>query len=216
MKLSTKKILDECINNFPLLEQCKQEIIKAFDILVECFKNNGKLLVCGNGGSCADAGHIVGELMNKFGKKRALLENEIKKIKESSLSENDKNFLLCHLQKSFPAISLCVHTSLITAISNDEDAEMIYAQQVYGYGKEGDVLLAISTSGNSKNILRALMTAKVFNIKTIGLTGKNGGKMKEHNCDVLICVPEEITYKIQQLHLPVYHCLCGMIEEELS
>jgi D-sedoheptulose 7-phosphate isomerase len=215
MKPSAKQYLDECLTSYPALEPCQDDIVRAFEILVACFKKNGKALACGNGGSAADADHIVGEMMNKFALKRELTRADTAKIKNSVIHLNDKQFLLRHLQRQLPAISLSAHSPLVTAIANDEDAEMIFAQQVFGYGKEGDVLIALSTSGNSKNIIRAVSVAKIFGLKIICLTGKNGGRMKDLGCDVLLCVPEDVTYKIQQLHQPVYHCLCGMVEAEI-
>jgi D-sedoheptulose 7-phosphate isomerase len=215
MKPSAKQYLDECLTSYPALEKCQDDIVHAFEILLACFKNDGKALACGNGGSAADADHIVGEMMNKFALKRALTRADSAKIKNSAIRLNEKQFLFRHLQRQLPAISLSAHSPLVTAIANDEDAEMIFAQQVFGYGREGDVLIALSTSGNSKNIIRAINVAKIFGLKIICLTGKSGGAMKALGCDVLILVPEDVTYKIQQLHQPVYHCLCAMVEAEM-
>lgn len=215
MKPSAKQYLDECLTSYPALEPCQNDIVRAFEMLVACFKKNGKALACGNGGSAADADHIVGEMMNKFALKRGLSQADSAKIKNSAIPLNDKQFLLSHLQRPLPAISLSAHSPLVTAIANDEDAEMIFAQQVFGYGREGDVLIALSTSGNSKNIIRAVNVAKIFGLKIICLTGKSGGRMKDLGCDVLLCVPEDVTYKIQQLHQPIYHCLCAMVEAEM-
>jgi D-sedoheptulose 7-phosphate isomerase len=215
MNPSAKQYLDECLTSYPALEPCQNDIVRAFEILVACFAGGGKALACGNGGSAADADHIVGEMMNKFALKRSLTQEDSEKIKKSAIPLNDKQFLLSHLQRQLPAISLSAHSPLVTAIANDEDAEMIFAQQVFGYGTPGDVLIALSTSGNSKNVVRAITVAKLFGLKVICLTGKNGGKAKDLGCDALVRVPEEITYKIQQLHQPVYHCLCAMVEAEL-
>jgi D-sedoheptulose 7-phosphate isomerase len=215
MKPSTQRYLDECMASYPALLSCKKDIVRAFEILVACYAKGGTVLVCGNGGSAADADHIVGELMNKFAIKRSLTPLETDAIKSSAVPEADREFLLLHLQRQLPAISLSAHSPLVTAISNDEDAAMIFAQQVFGYGKKGDVLLALSTSGNSRNVIVALNVATIFGIKTICLTGKTGGRMSNRGCDVCIRVPEEVTYKIQQLHQPVYHCLCAMVEAEM-
>ncbi len=215
MKPHAKLYLDECLLAYPALEACQSDIIAAFEILIACFSQDHKVLVCGNGGSAADADHIVGELMNKFSIKRQLTKEDSEKIKQCGIPLNEKQFLLVHLQRQLPAISLSAHSPLITAIANDEDAEMIFAQQVFGYGREGDVLLVLSTSGNSKNVLRAVTVAAIFGLKTVCFTGKDGGRLRELGCNVLIRVPEELTYKVQQLHQPVYHCLCGMVEAEL-
>jgi D-sedoheptulose 7-phosphate isomerase len=215
MKPSAKAYLDECLTSYPVLEQCRIDIVCAFEILVACFAGGGKVLACGNGGSAADADHIVGELMNKFALKRMLTQEDTQRIEESRVPLGDKQFFLSHLQRQLPAISLSAHSPLVTAIANDEDPEMIFGQQVFGYGRNGDVLIALSTSGNSKNIIRAIGVANIFGLKTICLTGKSGGKMRDLGCAVCICVPEDITYKIQQLHQPVYHCLCAMVETEI-
>jgi D-sedoheptulose 7-phosphate isomerase len=207
--------LNDCLMSYPVLEVCQDDMVRAFNMLVACFTNGGKVLACGNGGSAADADHIVGEMMNKFVLKRRLTESDLEKVRNSSLSLSDKQFLVSHLQRQLPAISLSAHSPLVTAIANDEDAEMIFAQQVFGYGKSGDVLIALSTSGNSRNVIRALSVATMFGLATICFTGKNGGAIAAMGCDALICVPEDVTYKIQQLHQPVYHCLCGMIEAEI-
>ncbi len=215
MKPSAKAYFDDCILSFPVLLDCKSDIEKAFDILVSCYRADGKVLTCGNGGSAADADHIVGELMNKFALKRPLREQDKRAVSSSGVSLEEKEFLYSHLQRQLPAISLSAHSPLVTAIANDEDALMIFGQQVFGYGRPGDVLMALSTSGNSKNVIIALHIAKIFGLRTICLTGKDGGAMKSLSSDVCICVPETITYKIQQLHQPVYHCLCAMVETEL-
>jgi D-sedoheptulose 7-phosphate isomerase len=215
MKPSATAYLDDCIGSFPVLASCKKDIENAFGIIVACFLNGGKVLTCGNGGSAADADHIVGELMNKFALKRPLTAQDKQAVSSSDISRGEKDFLLCHLQRQLPAISLSAHSPLVTAIANDEDALMIFGQQVFGYGKPGDVLIALSTSGNSKNVVVAVQVAKIFGLRTICFTGKSGGALKNLGTDVCICVPEEITYKIQQLHQPVYHCLCAMVEAEL-
>jgi D-sedoheptulose 7-phosphate isomerase len=202
--------LQQLIQRYPLLDQVKKEIAAAFNILAECFQGCGKLLIAGNGGSAADAEHIAGELMKNFVKKRKLPErfiSEIKKI-DSRIAE----YLISRLQPGLPVIALSCHTTLNTACINDIDGNIAFAQQVYGYGKEGDVLLCISTSGNSKNVLYAAAAAKAKNLKVIALTGESGGKVKTF-ADVSILVPETETWKIQELHLPVYHCLCLMLED---
>jgi D-sedoheptulose 7-phosphate isomerase len=166
------------------------------------FASGGKLLVCGNGGSAADADHIVGELMKGFYKKRSLPAEEASKLGEYAR----------YLQGALPAIALTQHAALSTAFLNDVNPEMGFAQQVYGYGRDGDVLLGISTSGNSKNVCNAVRVAMNLGIKTIGLTGRKGGRLSEIS-DVCIGVPADITADIQELHLPIYHTLCAMLEE---
>jgi D-sedoheptulose 7-phosphate isomerase len=215
MKPSARQYFDECMTSYPALASCSNDMVAAYEILTGCFRVGGMVRACGNGGSAADADHIVGELMNKFAMKRPLAAGEADAVRSSGISDADKTFLLSHLQRQLPAISLSAHSPLVTAIANDEHSDMIFAQQVFGYGKKGDVLLALSTSGNSGNIICALNVAKIFGIKTICLTGKSGGRMKALGCDACLCVPEEITYKIQQLHQPVYHCLCAMVEAEM-
>jgi D-sedoheptulose 7-phosphate isomerase len=191
------------------LASLENEIGAAFDILVKSYENGGKLLIAGNGGSASDAEHIAGELMKTFEKKRNLPDSfiiEIKKV-NSEIAE----FLIPRMQPGLPTIALSGHASLNTACINDIDGNITFAQQVYGYGKETDVLLAISTSGNSKNILYAVAVAKAKKLKIIALSGGSGGALK-NLADVSIVVPETETFKIQELHLPVYHCLCQMLE----
>ncbi|MCL2719892.1 MAG: SIS domain-containing protein [Treponema sp.] len=201
--------LQQLIDRYPSLSPIIMDINSAFEIIKDSYKNNGKLLIAGNGGSASDAEHITGELMKSFIKKRNLPDSFITNIKNVDSEISD--YLLSRLQPGLPAIALCGHSSLNTACINDIDGNITFAQQVYGYGKEGDVFFGISTSGNSKNILYAAAVAKAKKLKVIGLTGENGGKLKQFS-DVCICVPETETYKIQELHLPVYHTLCMMIE----
>lgn len=198
------------IKSYPDLEVCRQDLNTAFEILKTSYTQNGKTLICGNGGSASDSEHIVGELMKGFISKRPLSENVRQKFREFFPEEGD--YLADHLQGALPAISLVSHSALITAFSNDVSAETVFAQQVYGYGRPEDVLLAISTSGNSANVVRAVQVAKVMGLKTIGLTGRKGGKLAGL-CDVNIIVPRELTHEIQELHLPVYHALCISLEE---
>jgi phosphoheptose isomerase len=203
-------MIDSLIKNYPVLGICKKDINSAFGLLKSVLENKGLILTCGNGGSAADAEHVVGELMKSFNLKRPLPQN-LKHDFMLDFGEEGK-YLAENLQSALSAISLVSQTSLTTAIGNDDSAELIFAQQVIGYGKPGDILLAISTSGNSQNILNAVYTAKVLGLKVIGLTGRTGGKMKNH-CDVTICVPSEETPRIQELHMPVYHTLCAMLEK---
>lgn len=203
--------LDELVERYPCLEACKEDICKAFETISDSFKVKGKLLVAGNGGSAADSEHIVGELMKGFVKPRQLDDNIKSKLVDVD-TEMGK-VLGDKLQGAMPAIALVDHVALSTAYLNDMDPLLGFAQQLYGYGNDEDVFLAISTSGNSQNILYACTVAKAKGLKIVGLTGKDGGKLKDM-CDVVIVVPESETFKIQELHLPVYHCLCLMLEEE--
>lgn len=202
--------LDELLTRYPVLISVKDDIKEAYEILENCYKNGGKLLIAGNGGSCADAEHIVGELMKGFVKPRAVSAEFGEKLSKADPVRGRE--LADKLQGGLPAIALTGHPGLSTAYLNDVDGNLIYAQQTYGYGKEGDVLLGISTSGNSKNIMYAMTAAKAIGMKTIGLTGKDGGELKQ-TAEVSIVVPEKETFKIQELHLPVYHALCLMLEE---
>jgi D-sedoheptulose 7-phosphate isomerase len=201
--------LQQLINRYPTLESVKNNINAAFDIIANSYANGGKLLIAGNGGSASDAEHIAGELMKTFAKKRKLPEAFITEI--NAIDSEIAQYIVPRLQPGLPAIALSGHASLNTACINDIDGNITFAQQVYGYGKEGDVLLGISTSGNSKNVLYAAGVAKVKKLKIIALSGGSGGSLKKF-ADISIIVPETETYKIQELHLPVYHCLCQMLE----
>ena len=212
MKQSTEQIIIELIERYPTLNCCGESIRQAAEAMIECFQNSGKLLACGNGGSAADCEHIVGELMKAFRLKRELEPEKCKLIHAMFPGEADK--LVPNLQRAVPAISLASQTALMTAFGNDVSSEMLFAQQVLSYGVHGDLLLAISTSGNSANVLHAARIAHVQGVKVIGLTNTTGGKLKALS-DIVICVPESETYKVQELHLPVYHCLCACVENEL-
>lgn len=205
-------ILEELVARYPRLAQAECDIRKAVACLIDCFRNGGKLLLCGNGGSSADSEHITGELMKGFEKGRDLDKNFKEQLIKSS-AERGK-YLAEKLQNGLPAISLSAQTSVITAIANDIDPDLIFAQQVAGYGKPGDVLMALSSSGNSQNILDATITARAKGMKIIGLTGETGGKLRDL-CDILINVPGKRTLYIQELHLPVYHAICRMVEETM-
>jgi D-sedoheptulose 7-phosphate isomerase len=202
--------LQQLTERYPQLATLKDEIGTAFEIIVQSFASGRKLLIAGNGGSAADAEHITGELMKSFIKKRNLPDSFILDLEkaDSEISQ----YLIPRLEPCLPTIALTGHNSLATACINDIDGNITFAQQVYGYGKEGDVFLGISTSGNSKNILYAAATAKAKKIKVIALSGCNGGKL-QRLADVSIIVTETETYKIQELHLPIYHCLCMMLED---
>lgn len=199
------------VERYPKLAVCKEDIRKAYELLETAFQNGRKLLVCGNGGSASDSEHIVGELMKEFKLKRKVYGKHAAALKE--IDPELGQVLAENLQGALPAISLTAHSSLQTAFMNDVVPELVFAQQVNGYGNEGDVFLGISTSGNSKNVLYAAVNAKAKGLKVIGLTGGKVNKLMEY-ADVCIRVPETETYKIQELHLPVYHALCLMLEEK--
>lgn len=208
--MGEKEQLALLISRYPVLAPIKDRIFEAYQVLEACFLGGGKLLVAGNGGSCADSEHIVGELMKGFCKKRPVPEGFAAALRKADGKRGD--VLARKLQGALPAIALTGHPGLSTAFLNDVDGELIYAQQVFGYGKEGDVFLGISTSGNAANVLDAAVVARAKGMKIIGLTGRDGGGLRDA-ADVAIVVPETETYKIQELHLPVYHTLCLMLEE---
>jgi len=203
--------LNHLVDRYPKLIVCKEDIMRAYELLESAYKNGRKLLVCGNGGSASDSEHIVGELMKEFKLKRQIYGNQATALKE--IDSELGQVLADNLQGALPAISLTGHSALQTAYMNDAVPELVFAQQVNGYGKPGDVFLGISTSGNSKNVLYAAVTAKAKGLKVIGLTGAKESKLMKF-ADVCIRVPETETYKIQELHLPVYHCLCLMLEQK--
>ncbi|HSL29858.1 MAG TPA: SIS domain-containing protein [Anaerolineales bacterium] len=205
------KRIQQLIFSYPGLDVCASDIEAAFNVLRDCYRGGGKVLTCGNGGSAADAEHIVGELMKGYLLKRPVSQETREKL--ISMNPEDDNYLANHLQGGLPAISLVSQTALLSAIANDTAADMVYAQQVYVYGREGDVLIGISTSGNSMNVIRAMQVARARGIRTIGLTGRTGGKVKLL-CDVCIRVPANDTTLIQERHLPIFHVLCAMLEEE--
>lgn len=188
------------------------DVEKVYDILEETYTKGGKLLIAGNGGSCADAEHIVGELMKGFELPRKLDPGLQRKLRAADPADPELgNALAEKLQRPLPAIALTGHNGLSTAYINDCDPTLVYAQQLLGFGKPGDVFLGITTSGNSKNVLAAAMTARALGIRVLGLLGRDGGKMLPL-CDAAVVVPETETYKIQELHLPVYHALCLELE----
>jgi D-sedoheptulose 7-phosphate isomerase len=207
--VENKKFLDELIRRYPQLENISEKINEAAERLIRCYQNGNKLLICGNGGSCSDSDHIAGELLKGFEQKRPLDDL----IRNSLITSSGKRgqYLAEKLQAGLPAISLSAHSGLITAVANDTDATLIYAQQVMAFGKPGDVLLGISTSGNAQNVLDAAVTARAKGMTVVGMTGETGGKLKKC-CDILINVPERRTAFVQELHLPVYHTLCLIIE----
>ena len=195
--------LENLCLRYPVLRDCEESIRETFEYLVRSFVSGGRLYICGNGGSASDALHIIGELGKSFVRNRAL--------DEAFLGHVDKSFAE-KLQGALPAFALVENSALSTAYENDVDAAYVFAQQVYAYAREGDCVLGISTSGNSVNVINALIAARGRGAAALGLTGRDGGKMKSL-CDTCIIVPETETYRIQELHLPVYHTLCIMLEE---
>lgn len=205
------KQIEDLVKRYPAIEASKDDILAAYEILSEAYSNGRKLLVCGNGGSASDSEHIVGELMKEFKLKRKVYGDQTTALK--AIDPELGQILADNLQGALPAICLTGHSSLTTAFMNDANADLVFAQQVNGYGKPGDVFLGISTSGNSKNVLYAAVNAKAKGLKVIGLTGAKESKLMKY-ADVCIRVPETETYKIQEYHLPVYHCLCLMLEDK--
>jgi D-sedoheptulose 7-phosphate isomerase len=202
--------LETLLARYPALAPMRGEITGAYQMLCDCFAEGRKLLIAGNGGSCADSEHMVGELMKGFEKKRPVPKELAEKLKEAGGARGES--LAAMLQQGLPAISLSSHMALNTAFLNDVGGDAMFAQQLNVLGTAGDVLLAISTSGNSRNILDAAIVARTKGVKVIALTGKDGGSLAGLS-DMALIVPSKITYQIQELHLPVYHCLCLMLEE---
>ena len=200
MNSHINKLLQRC----PELAECRGEIEKSFAILYDCFRSGGKLLLCGNGGSAADAEHWAGELLKGFGQKRPLSQAEKQRLPEA---------LGLKIQGALPVIPLTGFVSLSTAFANDVDPDLIFAQLVWGLGRPGDVLVGISTSGNARNVCAAMEAAQARGVRRIGLSGRTGGKLNPL-CEVCIRAPADETYLIQEFHLPIYHCLCLMLEDE--
>lgn len=210
MKSSTEKILEETLTRYPALGGSKADIVAAFCVMQRAVESGKKMVLCGNGGSAADSEHIVGELMKSFKKRRPVSADVFERL--GGYGEEGKR-LQKTLEGTIRAISLTSHISLTTAFSNDKCPAAAFAQQLYGLGDDGDVLVCISTSGNSENCVLAAVLAKTMNICTISFTGKKVSRLSALS-DVTVRVPETETYKVQELHLPVYHCLCAMLEEE--
>lgn len=211
MNKNVIKIYNDLFEKYPELEICKESITEAYQIIENSFENNCKMLVCGNGGSAADSEHITGELMKGFRLKRPIPSEDTKRICDIDMEKGKK--IASSIQRALPCVSLVSQTSLLTAFSNDISADMAFAQQVYGYGGAGDILLVISTSGKSPNVCNAAIVGKALGLFTVGMTGENGGALKKY-CDTVIRVPSDETYRIQEYHLPVYHALCAMLEQE--
>lgn len=210
MEQRLMKHVDLLCERCPKLDACREDIIAAYEILEEAYEKDHKLLIAGNGGSAADSEHIAGELMKRFKTPRPCPKEFADKLKEID-PERGEN-LAKNLERGLMAIPLVAHEALTTAYINDVDGLGVFAQQLYGFGRPGDVFLGISTSGNSKNVMSATVVARALGIKVIGLTGAKGGELASV-ADVAIRVPETETYMIQELHLPVYHCMCLMLED---
>ena len=202
-------MIKELIERYPALVGCRDDVENAVDAVEKVYRAGGKLLLCGNGGSCADCEHISGELMKGFLKKRPLCEQKKRAMREN-YPEIDES-VLDKLQDALPAIPLTSLSALNSAFCNDVDPDLIYAQGVLALGKKGDALIAMSTSGNSKNVVRAAQVARALGLCVVALTGKSGGRLKEIS-NFCICAPETETYKVQELHLPIYHYICAEIE----
>lgn len=202
--------IDLLIKRYPVLSSIEKDIVDAYLVMEETYEHDGKIMVAGNGGSAADAEHIAGELMKRFKTPRPVSDEFAKKLKAIDL-ERGAN-LAANLERSLMAIPLVAHEALTTAYINDVDGYGVFAQQLFGFGRAGDVFLGISTSGNSKNIMSATVVARALGVKVIGLTGAKGGELAGV-ADVCVKAPETETYMIQELHLPIYHCWCLMLEE---
>lgn len=211
LEIKLQKHINLLMSRYPVLKSIKQEIIDAYFVMEDSYSKGYKMLIAGNGGSAADSEHIVGELMKKFKIPRPVSKEFAQKLKLIDVKRGSD--LAKKLECSLVAIPLVAHEALTTAYINDVDPLDVFAQQLFGYGKEGDVFLAISTSGNSKNIMNATVVARAIGIKIIGLTGAKGGEMAEV-ADICVKVPEIETYMIQELHLPIYHCWCLMLEDK--
>ena len=210
LEAKLQKHIDALLTRYPALSVCREDIIKAYEIMEEAYLHDHKLLIAGNGGSAADSEHIAGELMKRFKTPRPVPQSFADKLVSIDPERGEK--LSRNLERGLMAIPLVAHEALTTAYINDVDGLGVFAQQLYGFGRPGDVFLGISTSGNSKNVMSATVVARALGIKVIGLTGATGGELASV-ADVTIRVPETETYMIQELNLPVYHCLCLMLED---
>jgi len=211
MKDSTAEIFNGLFARYPALEVCREDVNTAFELMFGTYRGGGTVFTCGNGGSAADADHIVGELLKKFRRDR-----DIPADLKLHLIEGDEDGALLaeRLEGSLPAVSLCAQTAILTAFANDVEWDLAFAQQLLGLAKEGDTLVALSTSGNSRNCVLAATLAHELGVNVVSLTGESGGKLAA-SADAPIRVPANETYLVQEYHLPVYHALCAMLEEEL-
>ena len=210
MEHEQKKYIDLLMQRYPALEVCKKSIIEGYQLIESSYSHDGKLLIAGNGGSASDSEHIAGELMKRFNRPRPIPTEFANKLKQIDPVRGEQ--LSNNLERGLMAIPLVAHEALTTVYINDVDGNGVFAQQLYGYGRRGDVFLGISTSGNSKNVISATVVARALGIKVIALTGNTGGELAKI-ADVAVIVPEKETYMIQELHIPIYHCWCLMLEE---
>lgn len=212
MKQRTVQFCEDFFRRQPQLTCLHSAVGQAISLLTHTFSAGGKLLLCGNGGSCADCDHIAGELLKGFLMKRPVPPEFAEKMQRDFQEEGAR--IAERLQCGLPAISLCSHAAAISAYANDVDAELVYAQQVLAYGQKGDIMIGISTSGNARNVAAAAQTARALGISVIALTGRDGGRLA---ClaDLALIAPEQETYRIQEYHLALYHLLCGAVESEL-
>lgn len=202
------KKIEELLKNYPQLKEIQDNIWEAYCVMRDCYVNHGKLLLCGNGGSASDCEHIVGELLKEYQVKRMISAEMQKSLKKYGADQN----MIDNIVDALPAMTLTSYTSFITAYCNDNNSDYLFAQQMYVLGNPGDVLWAISTSGNSANVINAGIVAKARGLKIVGMTGHDGGRLKAY-ADVLLNVPSDRTARIQEMHVPVYHTICGMLEE---
>lgn len=210
LEKNLQKHVNLLVERYPALKIIEKDIIEAYFIMEQCYLNGGKLLIAGNGGSAADAEHIAGELMKRFKTPRPISDDFAEKLRTIDPIRGEN--LAKNLERSLMAIPLVAHEALTTAYINDVDGLGVFAQQLFGFGKSGDVFLGISTSGNSKNVMSATVVARALGIKVVGLTGAKGGELAKV-ADVCVRAPENETYMIQEYHLPIYHCWCLMLED---
>ncbi len=213
MKNNANTLVQSFFSENLTLECCKGSVIQAIELIIKSYRDGGKLLACGNGGSASDSEHIVGELMKGFVLRRLLSEEEKSVFDKLSISDERKSHITDNLQGALPAISLVSHTALISAYTNDVQPDMVFAQQVYGYGRSGDVFVGLSTSGNSENVLNAAYVAGAKGLKSIAFTGEKDSKLSQ-TCDCTIQVPSSETYRVQEMHIKIYHLICLAIEAE--
>lgn len=212
LKQNAISIMDQLVERYPVLVPLHLELLHVVEAMAEAYRQGNKIMICGNGGSAADSLHIVGELLKSFMLRRMLPQELQEKLRKAYGLEAE--YYIENLQQAIPAISLVSEMSLFTAYGNDNAPDLVFAQQVLGQGNPGDVLIAISTSGNSVNVLHAARIAKILGVSVVSMTGQTGGKLREYS-DFLLAVPEQEAYRVQELHLPIYHAICLALEQEL-